>query len=216
MARIFPPYFNVVARASIFAAVVIVGAAGWAWFQLSRSDFVQLTSYPVEQPVQFSHQHHVDRLGIECRFCHTTVEHSPSAGMPPTYTCMTCHSQIWRNTAMLAPVRLSLDADIPIKWRRVYDTPAFVFFDHHAHVAKGIGCAECHGPVDRKALMVLEQPLYMRWCLDCHRNPEKFVRPKEEVFNMRWQHPSDQRELGTKLVSQYGIKKLEDCSVCHR
>ncbi|MEN6626684.1 MAG: cytochrome c3 family protein [Candidatus Sumerlaeia bacterium] len=214
--RVFPPCFNAIARWSIVAAIALAGAGAWGWYRFTRSEFVELTGYPVEQPVQFSHMHHVSRLGIDCRMCHASVETSSFAGMPPTYTCMTCHSQIWRNTAMLAPIRESLDLGRPMQWRRVYDLPRFVYFDHRIHVAKGIGCASCHGAVDRMPLVALNQPLHMRWCLDCHRRPERFARPKELVFDMKYKEPADQIGLGRRLVSEYGIRKLTDCSVCHR
>ena len=151
---------------------------------------------PREQPVPFSHKHHVDGLGIDCRYCHTSVETSHYAGMPPTETCMTCHSQLWTQAALLEPVRQSLATGMPIQWNRVNDLPDFVYFDHSIHVNKGIGCATCHGQVDQMPLTWKENTLYMKWCLECHRAPENEIRPRGEVFNMKWQKPENQAAAG--------------------
>jgi hypothetical protein len=171
-----------------------------------------------EQPVPFSHEHHVNGLGIDCRYCHSTVEKSPFAGIPATKVCMTCHSQIWTNAAMLEPVRQSWNTGTPIQWNRVHNIPDYAYFDHSVHVAKGIGCASCHGQVDQMPLMMQGPSLQMEWCLDCHRNPEKHIRPRDEVFNMRYKRPADQKTLGTKLVADYHVRKaqLTNCAVCHR
>jgi hypothetical protein len=169
-----------------------------------------------EQPVQFSHKHHVGGIGIDCRYCHTSVETASTAGIPPTETCMTCHSQIWAESPMLEPVRASWRSGRSLEWTRVHDLPDFAYFDHSIHVNKGIGCVTCHGRVDRMPLMWRVERLHMEWCLDCHRHPERHIRPREQVFSMTWVSSEDQRTLGERLVKEYGVQKLTDCYVCHR
>jgi hypothetical protein len=169
-----------------------------------------------DQPVPFSHKHHVGELGLDCRYCHTAVENSSAAGMPPTQTCMTCHSQIWVNSPMLEPVRASYRDDKSIEWIRVNAVPDFVYFNHSIHVNKGIGCVTCHGPVGDMPLTWRANTLQMGWCLDCHRAPEKYVRPREQVFNIHYQAPENQEEVGRKLVKEYRIQSLTNCSTCHR
>ena len=164
----------------------------------------------------FSHKHHVGGLGIDCRYCHTAVEKSSSAGIPPTETCMSCHSQIWSDAPMLEPVRESYRSGNSIQWTKVHDLPGFVYFNHSIHVAKGMGCAVCHGRVDQMPLMYQQNTLFMEWCLDCHRQPEKYIRPKDKVFQMDYKPAEDQLTLGAKLVSEYKVRKLTDCWICHR
>jgi hypothetical protein len=169
--------------------------------------------------VPFSHEHHVGGLGIDCRYCHTSVEVSSFAGLPSTATCMNCHSQIWSGSDVLKPVRDSYQSGVPIRWTRVHNLPDFVYFDHSIHVNKGVGCATCHGRVDRMPLMWQDQTLQMEWCLDCHRGPEQFLRPREQIFNMDWRPETDQRSLGLRLIKQYNIQSapvLTSCSTCHR
>ena len=139
------------------------------------------------QPVPFSHQHHVGDLGIDCRYCHTAVEKSSYAGMPPTETCMNCHSQIWVGSDMLAPVRESYRTDQSLHWQRIYNLPGFVYFDHSIHIHKGIGCTTCHGRIDEMPITFQMPSLLMEWCLDCHRHPEPNLRPPGEIFNVKWQ-----------------------------
>ncbi len=201
---------------SIFGALFIGGGLLWVLNEVNRSPYVTDVGVALAQPVPFSHKHHVAGLGIDCRYCHSTVEVSSFAGMPPTETCMSCHSQIWADSPMLEPVRASFRNDQSIRWTRVHDLPGFVYFNHSIHVKKGIGCATCHGRVDQMPLMWKTNTLYMEWCLECHRQPERFVRPRDQVFNMSYQAPSDQLALGRKLVEEYKIRKLTDCSVCHR
>ena len=201
---------------SIFGALFIGGGLLWVLNEVNRSPYVTDVGVALAQPVPFSHKHHVAGLGIDCRYCHSTVEVSSFAGMPPTETCMSCHSQIWADSPMLEPVRASFRNDQSIRWTRVHDLPGFVYFNHSIHVKKGIGCATCHGRVDQMPLMWKTNTLYMEWCLECHRQPERFVRPRNQVFNMAYQAPSDQLALGRKLVEEYNIRKLTDCSVCHR
>ena len=218
MPQIFPKSANTVARLSIALAVLFAAGLGWGSHAVWWSPYMTMVNVPLTQPVPFSHKHHVSGLGIDCRYCHTGVETSGFAGIPPTETCMTCHSQIWRDAPMLDPVRASLRENKPLAWNRVHDLPDFVFFNHSIHVQKGIGCAECHGAVDQMPLMRKTQSLYMKWCLDCHRQPESFIRPREQVFNIHWPHPVDQQAEGVKLVRQYGVhtEHLTDCSTCHR
>ncbi len=217
MAQIFHPSTNVISRVSIFGALIVVGAALFGIDAVNRSPYVTEENMFRAQPVPFSHKHHVGGIGIDCRTCHTTVETSAVAGVPPTQTCMACHSQIWADSPMLEPVRASFRNDKSLVWTRVHDLPEFVYFDHSIHVKKGMGCATCHGRVDLMPLMRQQASLQMEWCLQCHRQPEKFVRPREAVFQMDWSPPDgNQLALGEKLVKEYKIQKLTDCSVCHR
>lgn len=217
MSQIFHPSTNTIARVTIVAAAIGGMAFVGGTYAFQSSPYVTNVRVVRTQPVPFSHQHHVEGLGIDCRYCHNSVETSSFAGIPPTYTCMSCHSQVWTNAPMLEPVRYSLREDDPIKWSRVHDLPDFVYFNHSIHVNKGVGCTSCHGRVDKQPLAWKEEPLTMGWCLECHRNPEKNVRPKDEIFNMAY-HAENQQELGEELVRQYNIPKegLDHCSVCHR
>ncbi len=215
MPQVFHRSFNTIARVSLLGLAATVAAAGWFLYELVRSPYVTGEEVTRLQPVPFSHQHHVGVLGFDCRYCHSTVEESPYAGMPSTKTCMNCHSQIWVGSEMLAPVRESYRTGQPLEWHKVHRLPHFVYFDHSIHVNKGIGCATCHGRVDQMRLMRQAAPLTMEWCLECHRHPERFVRPKDEVFDMAWK-AEDQRELGETLVAEYGLRRLTSCSTCHR
>jgi Cytochrome c7 and related cytochrome c len=185
---------------------------------LMKSPYVTNQSVTRTQPVPFSHAHHVGSLGLDCRYCHTSVSTARFASVPPTETCMTCHSQLWTNAQMLAPVRKSLATNTPIRWQRVHVLPDYVYFDHSIHIAKGVGCSTCHGEVDRMPLMRQAAPLTMGWCLDCHRHPEKAVRPRDKVFDMAWTPPPDQIAKGRQLMTEYHIDTahLTDCSKCHR
>jgi hypothetical protein len=218
MSQIFHPAMNHVAKATIFGAVFILAAAGWIASAVDRSPYSTDAGVIRQQPVPFSHEHHVNGLGIDCRYCHTSVDKSSFAGIPPTKTCMTCHSQVWTNAQILEPVRESWRADKPLAWTRVNNVPDYVYFNHSIHVVKGIGCNTCHGQVDQMPLMYQAASLQMEWCLECHRAPEKYIRPKEEVFNMKYQPPANQLEFGKTLVEKYHIQKqqLTDCNVCHR
>jgi hypothetical protein len=216
MAQIFRPSSNTLFRASLFGAVFILAAAGWALSAYVRSPYATGVGVPIEQPVQFSHKHHVADDGIDCRYCHTSVEESADAGIPPTKTCMNCHSILFTESKILEPVRESWRTGTPIPWARVHRLADFVYFNHSIHVKKGIGCSTCHGRVDQMPLMWQASTLLMEWCLECHRQPERFVRPRAEVFNMEWEPPANQLELGQKLVADYGIQRLTSCSICHR
>jgi len=216
MSQIFHHSTNTLSKLSIFGALFLVAAGLWAVLEINRSPYVTRAGDAREQPVPFSHAHHVGGLGIDCRYCHDTVEVSASAGMPPTKTCMNCHSQIWSQSPMLEPVRESFRTDRSIEWVRVHDLPDFAYFDHSAHVNKGVGCSTCHGRVDQMPLMWQEASLQMEWCLECHRQPERYLRPKAEVFNVAYEAPSDQLELGRRLVREYAVETRTGCSTCHR
>ncbi len=216
MPQIFHRSTNTLSRVSIFGAVFFLAGLLWFLVILNRSSYVTQAEVPRAQPVPFSHKHHVTGIGIDCRYCHTSVEESSFAGIPPTETCMTCHSQIWADSPMLEPVRESFRTGKPIEWIRVHDLPDFVYFNHSIHVHKGVGCKTCHGPVDQMPLVWKSETLNMEWCLECHREPERFVRPREEVFNMAWEPPADRRSLGLQLVKANRIESLTYCSVCHR
>jgi hypothetical protein len=219
MPQVFHRSSNTLAKASIFGAVFLIAGLGWGLDQLNRSSYMTRAMEAREQPVPFSHKHHVGQLGIDCRYCHTSVEQTAYAGIPPTKTCMNCHSQIWTNADMLEPVRASFRTDQSIRWVKVHDLPDFVYFNHSIHVQKGIGCASCHGRVDHMNLTWQQNSLQMEWCINCHRNPEQYIRPKDQVFNMAWTPPNgDQLALGRKLVKDYDIqvRLLTNCSTCHR
>lgn len=218
MAQIFHPSMKVISRASIIAVLIVLAIVTWVAAEMYRSGYSTNVNVPVEQKIPFSHEHHVSGLGIGCGYCHTSAEKSSFAGIPPTHTCMTCHSQIWNTSPMLQPVRTSYQTQSSLEWVRVHDLPDFVYFNHSIHLKKGIGCQTCHGQVDNMPLTWRTNTLYMQWCLDCHRNPEKYVRPKSEVFSMDYVPPTDQLRLGEELVKEYHIKKkqLTDCSMCHR
>ena len=216
MPQIFHPSSNTFSKVSIFGALFLVGGGLYALAVLNRSPYVTEAGVAREQPVPFSHKHHAGELGIDCRYCHTSVEESSFAGIPPTKTCMNCHSQIFANSPFLEPVRASFRSGQSLQWTRVHDLPDFVYFNHSIHVNKGVGCTTCHGPVDRMPLMWQENSLQMEWCLNCHRNPEQYVRPREAVFRVDYVPPANQLELGRRLVAEYHIQKLTSCSTCHR
>jgi hypothetical protein len=219
MSQIFHRHTNIYSRLSILAVLVFLGVLGGVVGVLNLSGYNTNQNVAIGQPIQFSHAHHVGGMGIDCRYCHTSVEDAAFAGIPPTKTCMNCHSQIWTGAPILEPVRASFRDNRPLQWIRVHDLPDFVYFNHSIHVKQGVGCATCHGPVDRMPLMRQEATLTMSWCLDCHRNPEKYVRPRDQVFNMAWQRPADNPNQGVELVKEYkiaSVNQLTSCSTCHR
>jgi Cytochrome c7 and related cytochrome c len=195
MAQIFDRSSNALARASLVLTGLLVIALGVTLDQLQRSPWVTRQGERPEQPVPFSHKHHVQGLGLQCQYCHVTVEKSSYAGIPPTKTCMNCHAQIWTNAAILQPVRTSWATGESIPWIKVHDLPDFVYFNHSIHVNKGIGCSTCHGRVDKMPLTYEQNTLQMEWCLDCHRNPSKNLRPTAEIYNMAWTRPSDDQPV---------------------
>jgi hypothetical protein len=219
MPQIFKKSANAMARSSIVLAVVVIGGLGGALFELiADSRYATRQGDAREQPIPFSHAHHVGSMGIDCRYCHTSVDNSQHASVPPTKTCMNCHSQIWINSSTLEPVRESYRTNESIRWTKVHDLPDYVYFNHSIHVKKGVGCETCHGRVDTMPLMYQQSSLQMRWCLDCHRNPEQYLRPREFITKMGYEVPegTTQAELGAKLVKEYHVQKLETCWTCHR
>lgn len=216
MAQIFHPSTNTLSRLSLFGAFFVLAAFAWLVNAVNRSAYVTREGVARAQPVPFSHKHHIGGLGIDCRYCHTSVEDSAFAGIPPTKTCMTCHAQIWVDSPMLEPVRQSYRTGQPMVWTRVNDLPDFAYFNHSIHVKKGMGCVTCHGRVDQMPLMWQAASLQMEWCLECHRAPERFVRPRELVFQMSGEAPHTPTALEQHLVQEYGITSLTSCSVCHR
>ncbi len=219
MKQLFHRSANSAARVSLLVVVLVAGGGLTALLTIAKSPYNTLQTVSVNQPVPFSHKHHVTGLGIDCRHCHYSVEQSHYAGIPPTKTCMTCHSQIWNEAPMLEAVRASYRDDSSLAWVRVHDLPDYVYFNHSIHVNKGIGCASCHGRVDQMPLMRKAETLQMSWCMDCHWHPEMNLRPKSEVTNMTWEPPADPEEhlaMAKELAEEYNVKSKVSCSVCHR
>jgi hypothetical protein len=216
MSQIFHRSANTVSKISIVGILLLVGGLIGLAILIGRSSYVTRAQEYIDQPVQFSHLHHVGDDGIDCRYCHTSVETSAFAGIPPTKTCMNCHSQLWATAPILEPVRSSFRDDTPLRWIRVHDLPDFAYFNHSIHVKKGMGCETCHGRIDQMPLTLQQNSLQMEWCLECHRNPERFVRPRSEIFTMGYQPAVAQSELGPRLVKEYGIQSKTTCSTCHR
>jgi hypothetical protein len=245
MAQIFHPGANTLSRVSLFGLMALPAVVLLAGSQITRSPFNTHVNVPIEQPVPFSHEHHVNELGIDCRYCHNSVEQSSFAGIPATQICMTCHSQIWTNSPLLEPVRQSYATNTPMRWNRVNKLPEFVYFNHSIHINRGINCNICHGAVQKMQLTEKGKPFFMSWCVDCHRHPERYVRDRADEFEIyRRAHtgeeanlpPDDQAEdraildgedfqrtpaqlaRGRRLVEQYHIKtkQLTDCWICHR
>jgi hypothetical protein len=217
MPQIFHPSMNTLSRLTIFGAVFAISALGWLLLTVVRSSYVTNVGVVKEQPVPFSHKHHVSEAGIDCRYCHTSVESSSFAGIPPTQTCMNCHSQIWSQSAMLEPVRASFRDGKPLEWNRVHDLPDYVYFDHSIHVAKGVACTTCHGEVDQMPLMYRAASLHMEWCLGCHRHPDEHIGPRDAVFATSAQLA--QMSVGAtsdRLAAGYHVLSKTNCSVCHR
>src|SRR5436190_2180897 len=220
MAQIFHRGANNIAKASIAVVVVLAGVAGYAYTQIARSSYLTNRYLERQQPVKFSHKHHVGDDGIDCRYCHTSVETSASAGIPPTQTCMNCHSQIWSDSPYLEPVRASFRDNKPLEWERVHDLPEFVYFNHSIHIAKGVGCASCHGDVANMPAVYQENTLQMEWCIACHRDPSSNIRPRSEIFNTSWSKdditPEQQKEVDEKISKLRSKEMLTSCSTCHR
>lgn len=215
MSQIFKPSTNTLAKVTLFGAIFFLLLSVWILVSLNRSAYATRQTIIRAQPVPFSHDHHTEAMGISCLYCHTSVEESAFAGVPPTATCMNCHKLIWNDSPMLEPVRESFRSGEPIRWARVNDLPDFVYFNHSIHVTKGMGCVTCHGRVDKMPLLRQAVSLQMEWCLECHRAPQDFVRPRSEILNMEWV-ADDQSVLGAQLVEEYNIQSLLSCSVCHR
>jgi cytochrome c3-like protein/cytochrome c7-like protein len=222
MPQIFHHSTNALAKLSIFGAIFILLAALWVTAEINRSSWNTGQWVERQQPIQFSHKHHVGDDGIDCRYCHTSVETSSSAGMPSTSICMNCHKQIWADSPYLEPVRVSLQTGKPMEWLRVHDLPDYAYFNHSIHVNKGVGCSTCHGQIDQMPIAYQASSLQMEWCLACHRNPEKFVRANTRIFDMTWRPQNTTKQEiaeGLALVKTYHIQEsrvLTSCSTCHR
>lgn len=216
---------------------MVVGGGAYVplLYYLTYSPETTNVGYAPTQPVPFSHAMHVGRLQMDCRYCHTSVEDAAFAAIPPTQTCMNCHSQLHQSSDKLALVRESYSTGKPIDWVKVHDLADYVYFNHAIHVAKGVGCVTCHGRIDKMGggdpdtqdRLYQAEPLSMSWCLDCHRNPEQFIRPREEVFNLAWTPPTAEGEtpeqaqlrIGRELLEKYNIHSqafMTSCSTCHR
>jgi hypothetical protein len=219
MSQIFHHSANYWARASIVGVICLIGFVAWAGYEMDRGSYETRKDEAREQPVPFSHAHHVGGLGLDCRYCHTSVENSSFAGIPPTKTCINCHSQIWNTSPTLEPVRNSYRTGDSILWNRVHDLPDFVYFNHSIHVNKGVGCESCHGRVDKMPLMWKANSLEMSWCLDCHRNPQRVLRPLDQITTMGYVPDGDQEAIGRQLMQEYhtpDVRVLTSCSTCHR
>jgi hypothetical protein len=216
MKALFPPWATSLARVLIGLAVIFILGAPLALMAWVRTPLVRGQYDPVVQPVQFDHRHHVRDDGIDCRYCHYEAERSPYAGVPPASLCMKCHSQIWNASPLLEPIRDTYFRGRTLAWQRVHNVPDFAFFNHAAHVMRGVGCVSCHGRVDLMGAVYQVMPLTMGWCLDCHRNPEPHLRPQSEITNMEWVPPEPPAVLGARIRAQRKIEPPTTCSACHR
>jgi Cytochrome c7 and related cytochrome c len=219
MAQIFAPSSNIYSKLSILLGVVLALGGVTLVLAFERSPYRTNQGVVYTQPIKFSHDHHVAGLGIDCRYCHYTVERARTANIPPTELCMNCHSQVWADSPMLEPVRSSYRDNKPIQWQRVYDLPDYVYFDHSIHVAKGVSCYTCHGKVNEMPLLKRNASLQMQWCLDCHRNPAPNLRPPADVTNFRWKPENNSAEYFAKLAKEANVadpRRLQSCSTCHR
>jgi hypothetical protein len=227
MSQIFEPRANDISRSVLIALGVLIVLALAAIETIVLLPYVTMVGMvpkttrvgiTPEQPVPFSHKHHVSDVGLDCRYCHTSVEDSSFAGIPPTHTCMSCHSQFLSTVPLLSELRASLAENKPIHWTRVAGLPGYVYFDHSIHIAKGVGCESCHGHVETMPLTRQAHAFEMQFCLDCHRDPVLHLRPKDAVTQMDWRPPKDRRALGERLMVKYGVETagLTSCSTCHR
>ncbi len=217
--QLFAPGADAILRLAVLTVFGGAAVAALLLYLWAHGDYVGNAGVAPAQPVPFSHKHHSGELGIDCRYCHTQVETQATAGLPPTHTCMTCHSEIWTGSEMLAPVRQSLAQDQPLHWTRVNCLPDYVYFNHSIHIAKGVGCSSCHGAVDTMQLTYPAQSFRMEFCLTCHRAPQDYLRPASEIWNMEWTPPPDQAARGAALSREHhvaGPERLSDCSICHR
>lgn len=214
MPQLFPKKANALPLlslgASLLGGVLLVF---FVWYYFSP-EFTTV-GYEPEQPVPYSHQIHVDKLGLECQYCHNWVEDSKQANVPSTETCMTCHSQVLPNSPKLLPVRESWAENEPIEWTNVHHLPEYAHFSHAAHVDKGVGCETCHGRIDKMEVVRQVEPLSMGWCLDCHRQPEKYLRPNDEVTTMGYTQPANFIEQNLERIREEGIQPPTNCSACH-
>ena len=216
MAQLFPRWANSAVRGLLIAAGVLVAGAPLALIAWTRTPSATGQYVAVTQPIPFSHALHVNGVRIDCRYCHATAERSATAGLPPTRACVGCHTDLWLNSPPFEPVRRSVHTGTPIAWQRVTRLPDFVFFNHAVHTRKGIGCESCHGRVDLMMQVYQTAPLTMGWCLECHREPQRYIRPVAEVTHMGWEPTGDQLAMGLKLVAQYHVRSVTTCTGCHR
>ncbi len=216
MGQIFHRSTNTISRVSIAGAIVLAAALGWFLLTYPYSSYATQVGVVKEQPVPFSHKHHVGDLGMDCRYCHTSVETSSFAGIPSTEICMNCHTEIWKDSPVLAPVRDSYQTGKAIAWTRVDSLPGYAYFDHSIHVTKGVACVTCHGQVDEMPLTWQDQSLLMSWCVNCHRNPAQNIRPRDQVTNLHWQPPDNLQLMRQQLIVEYNVQSKTSCSTCHR
>lgn len=222
MPQFFRPSANTLAKFSIVLGGLVATSVLGMLYAIQLSSYVTEVDVAKAQPVPFSHEHHVNGMGIDCRYCHHTVETSSTASVPPVATCYNCHRTVWADAPMLKPVRDGFKNDVPIEWNRVHDLPDFVYFNHSAHVNKGVGCQSCHGQVNKMPLMWKHNTLYMGWCLDCHRNPEPNLRPVEAMTSMDWEPTEEWKQtdkfthLGVRKTHPGHINQLTNCAMCHR
>lgn len=211
----FPEWTNrvplVLGAGAPLALILVVGAV-WYWFSPEYTD----VGYRPEQPIPYSHKLHVGEFGMDCRYCHSAVEISPVANVPPTQVCMNCHKLVGRDRPTLEPLRASVKSKMPVSWVRVHNLPDYAYFEHRAHVNAGVGCVSCHGRIDQMEVVKQVEPLSMGWCLECHRNPAPSLRPVSEVTNMRWVPGEDHEEWAARWIDEHDIRPPEDCSGCHR
>lgn len=219
MPALFRPRANTIVRLAAAAAVLMPVLVLLFLMLVVRSPMSRHPNEPLEQPIPFDHRHHAGDEGIDCRYCHWSVEDSSTAGIPATEVCMGCHAQIWNRSDTTAPIRRSFFDGTPIPWVRVHRLPGYVYFDHSIHVNKGIGCVSCHGRVEQMSTVVRVAPLTMQWCLECHRNPVEHLRPREEVASTLYRLPEEQearRALQVSLARAYDVQPRTSCTTCHR
>lgn len=215
MAQIFPKWSNKIPP--LFAILILMGGlftVGFFWY-FASPEYTDV-GYRPTQPVPYSHKLHAGDLGLDCRYCHTAVEVSAKANVPPTQTCMNCHTLIKTESEKLAAVHESWTTQKPIEWVRVHNLPDYAYFNHSAHINAGVGCISCHGNVAEMEKVMQVKPLSMGWCLDCHRNPDAYLRPVDQVTNMKWTPPEDHYEFVQRLKKEKKITPPVDCSGCHR
>ena len=214
VAALFPPASNFLAPLAL--GMTLLSGAGALLFLLgwARSPYSTGQLEPIEQPVLFDHRHHVRDDGIDCFYCHDAARTSAYAGVPAASLCMSCHNQVWNGSALLEPVRQSFFSNTPIRWERVNRLPDFVYFNHSAHVTRGVGCATCHGPVDEMARVYAAMPLTMEWCLYCHRDPSPYLRPEDRITDMKWSQTGV--AAGERLRQDNHVSPPTECSGCHR
>lgn len=213
MAQVFPKWANRVPKRLLISLIILLNSVVFGVWYFFSPEFTNV-GYAPEQPVPFSHQQHVGEIGLDCQYCHTQVFDTEHANIPATQTCMNCHTQIATDSENLAPVRESWESGNPIEWTKVHNLPDYAVFDHSSHVNVGVGCESCHGRVDQMETVFQAEPLSMSWCIDCHREPEKHVRPVSEVTTMGYE-AEDQLDVGRELVAKHNIRAPQYCQGCH-